>query len=151
MDRRSATPTRFLKPGDVIYVHLTDQMEGTAHRATLEQDSGAQGSLMAIDNTTGDVLAMVGGRDFALSQFNRATQSERQTGSSFKPYVYTTAVEDGAKPDDIIVDGPVSFGSLHAAQLRERLQGRDDADQRLCRIAQYSRRSSWRRGWASTR
>ena len=54
----------FLKPGDVIYVHLTDQMEGTAHRATLEQDSGAQGALMAIDNTTGDVLAMVGGRDY---------------------------------------------------------------------------------------
>jgi penicillin-binding protein 1A len=66
---------------------------------------------MAIDNTTGDVLAMVGGRDFALSQFNRATQAERQTGSSFKPYVYTTAVENGAKPDDIIVDAPVSFGS----------------------------------------
>lgn len=101
----------FLKPGDVIYVHLADGMEGSAHRATLEQDSGAQGALMAIDNSTGDVLAMVGGRDYALSQFNRATQAERQTGSSFKPYVYTTAVEAGAKPDDIIVDAPVSFGS----------------------------------------
>jgi penicillin-binding protein 1A len=101
----------FLKPGDVIYVHLADQVEGSARRATLEQDSGAQGGLMAIDNTTGDVLAMVGGRDYALSQFNRSTQAERQTGSSFKPYVYTTAVEEGAKPDDIIVDAPVSFGS----------------------------------------
>jgi penicillin-binding protein 1A len=86
-------------------------MEGTAHKAALEQDSGAQGSLMAIDNTSGDVLALVGGRDYSLSQFNRATQSERQTGSSFKPYVYTTAIEDGVKPEDIIVDGPVSFGS----------------------------------------
>ena len=100
-----------VKPGDVIYVQLQQGMEGTAHKATLEQDSGAQGSLMAIDNTSGDVLAMVGGRDYSLSQFNRATQSERQTGSSFKPYVYTTAVEDGVKPEDIIVDGPVSFGS----------------------------------------
>ncbi len=99
-----------VKRGDVIYVHLTDAMEGTARRATLEQDSGAQASLMAMDNTTGDVLAMVGGRDYALSQFNRATQAERQTGSSFKPYVYTTAIEEGAKPDDHIVDGPVSFG-----------------------------------------
>ena len=63
------------------------------------------------ETRTGDVLAMVGGRDYALSQFNRATQSERQTGSSFKPYVYTAAVEDGAKPSDTIVDGPVSFGS----------------------------------------
>jgi penicillin-binding protein 1A len=100
-----------VKPGDVIYLHLSDAMEGTSRRATLEQDSGAQGSLMAMDNNTGDVLAMVGGRDYALSQFNRATQSERQTGSSFKPYVYTAAIEDGVKPTDIIVDGPVSFGS----------------------------------------
>jgi len=99
-----------VKPGDVIYVHLSAAMEGKARRATLEQDSGAEGSLMVMDNTTGDVLAMVGGRDYALSQFNRATQAERQTGSSFKPYVYTAAIEDGAKPSDIIVDGPVSFG-----------------------------------------
>jgi len=100
-----------VKPGDILYVHLSDAKEGTIRRASLEQDSGAQGALMAMDNTTGDVLAMVGGRDYAVSQFNRATQAERQTGSSFKPYVYTAAVEDGAKPDDTIVDGPVSFGS----------------------------------------
>ncbi|MGD0892741.1 MAG: PBP1A family penicillin-binding protein [Terracidiphilus sp.] len=100
-----------VKPGDVIYIRLSETMEGIARRASLEQDSGAQGSLLAMDNNTGDVLAMVGGRDYALSQFNRATQSERQTGSSFKPYVYTAAIEDGVKPTDIIVDGPVSFGS----------------------------------------
>jgi len=100
-----------VKPGDVIYIHLTDAVEGIARRAMLEQDSGTQGSLFAMDNTSGDVLAMVGGRDFALSQFNRATQAERQTGSSFKPYVYTTAFEEGAKPTDIIVDAPVSFGT----------------------------------------
>jgi penicillin-binding protein 1A len=102
--------SELVRPGDIIYVHLTDAMIGKERRATLEQDSGAEGSLMAIDNTTGDILAMVGGRDYSLSQFNRATQSERQTGSSFKPYVYTAAIEAGAKPDDIIVDGPVSFG-----------------------------------------
>jgi penicillin-binding protein 1A len=102
--------SELVKPGDIIYVHIGDAMEGKERRATLEQDSGAEGSLMAIDNNTGDVLAMVGGRDYATSQFNRATQSERQTGSSFKPYVYTAAIEAGAKPDDIIVDGPVSFG-----------------------------------------
>ena len=99
-----------VKPGDIIYVHLTSATEGGARRATLEQDSGAQGSLLAMDNTTGDVLAMVGGRDFEISQFNRATQAERQTGSSFKPYVYATAMEQGAKPTDIIVDSPVNFG-----------------------------------------
>jgi penicillin-binding protein 1A len=98
-----------VKPGDIIYVHLADAMEGRERRATLEQDSGAEAALMAMDNSSGDVLAMVGGRDYALSEFNRATQAERQTGSSFKPYVYTAAIEDGVKPDDTIVDGPVSF------------------------------------------
>ena len=100
-----------VKPGDVIYVHLADATESGAERATLEQDSGTQGAVFAMDNTTGDVLAMVGGRDYALSEFNRATQAERQTGSSFKPYVYTTAIEEGAKPDDIVVDAPVTFGT----------------------------------------
>ena len=101
--------TTLVKPGDVVYIHLSDAVEGKERRAALEQDSGTEGALMAVDNTTGDVLAMVGGRDYAMSQFNRATQAERQTGSSFKPYVYTAAVEDGARPDDIIVDSPVSF------------------------------------------
>jgi penicillin-binding protein 1A len=99
-----------VKPGDTIYVRLTAAAESGARRATLEQDSGAQGALLAIDNTGGDVLAMVGGRDYALSVFNRATQAERQTGSSFKPYVYTAAIEDGVKPTDIVVDAPTSFG-----------------------------------------
>jgi penicillin-binding protein 1A len=93
-------------------------------RATLEQDSGAQGSLMAVDNTTGDVLAMVGGRDYALSQFNRATQAQRQTGSSFKPYVYTAAIEDGAKPSDSIVDGPVSFSGYRPHNYENNYKGR---------------------------
>jgi penicillin-binding protein 1A len=98
------------KTGDILYVRLSAATESSARRASLEQDSGAQGALLAVDNTSGDVLAMVGGRDYALSVFNRATQAERQTGSSFKPYVYTAAVEDGVKPTDIIVDGPVRFG-----------------------------------------
>ena len=79
-----------VKPGDIIYLHLNDSTEGGARHATLEQDSGVQGSLMAIDNMSGDVLAMVGGRDFALSQFNRATQAERQTGSSFSRCVHNS-------------------------------------------------------------
>ena len=101
----------FLKPGDIIYVQLSDATIPGLRRASLQQDSGTQGSLLAIDNTTGGILAMVGGRDYALSQFNRATQAERQVGSSFKPYVYATAIEDGVKPTDIVLDTPVSFGS----------------------------------------
>lgn len=98
-----------VKPGDIVYVHLSATNEGNRRRATLEQDSGAQGALLAMDNTSGDVLAMVGGRDFSVSQYNRAIQAERQTGSSFKPYVYTTAIEAGVKPTDTIVDEPVDF------------------------------------------
>ncbi len=103
------TAPEFLKPGDLIYVHLRGG--GSLLGGTLEQDSGAEGSLLAIDNVTGNVLAMVGGRDFNLSQYNRATQAERQVGSAFKPYVYTAAVEQGALPDQTIVDGPTTFGS----------------------------------------
>jgi penicillin-binding protein 1A len=66
---------------------------------------------MAIENSTGDVKALVGGRDFDESKFDRATQALRQVGSSFKPYVYTAAVDKGAKPDDTIVDEPISFPS----------------------------------------
>ena len=101
----------FLKTGDVVYVRIENVLPDGTLKASLQQDSGAQASMMAVDNASGEVLAMVGGRDFALSQFNRATQAQRQVGSSFKPYVYTTAVENGAKPADIIVDGPVSFST----------------------------------------
>jgi penicillin-binding protein 1A len=104
------TADGFLKDGDIIYVHLRE-LDGNLLRGTLEEDSGVQGSLLAMDNATGDVLAMVGGRDFNMSQFNRATQAERQTGSSFKPYVYTAAIEEGASPEQRILDAPTSFGS----------------------------------------
>ncbi len=99
----------FLKVGDLIYVKLTSIEPGGLGKARLEEDSGAQGSMMAVDNSNGEVIAMVGGRDFALSQFNRATQSQRQVGSSFKIYDYTAVMEAGMKPSDIVVDGPVSF------------------------------------------
>ena len=102
----------FLHPGDIIYVHITPSADSNlVLHAVLEQDSGVQGSMMAVDNASGEVMAMVGGRDFNLSQFNRATQAERQTGSSFKPYVYTTAVDEGSRPEEIIVDAPVTFST----------------------------------------
>lgn len=104
------TATQFLHLGDIIYVHITGEDNGTL-QATLEEDTGAQGALMAIDNSTGNVLALVGGRDFNLSQFDRATQAQRQVGSSFKPYVYTAALESGLRPDSLVLDAPARFGS----------------------------------------
>jgi penicillin-binding protein 1A len=98
-----------LKAGDICYVRiLTLGANGAAH-VSLEQDSGAQGSLLAIDNATGGIKALVGGRDFNDSKFDRATQAMRQVGSSFKPYVYTTVIDQGASPDDTILDEPISF------------------------------------------
>ena len=104
-----ARANEIAKPGDVVYVKVTSAAPGEALHVVLEQDSGVQSSLMAIDNANGEVLAMVGGRDFALSQFNRATQAERQVGSSFKPYVYTAAMEAGMKPYDTVLDTPTTF------------------------------------------
>jgi len=98
-----------LHVGDVVYVKVLAWDAGGKAHVTLEQDSGAEGALVAIDNATGDVKAMVGGRDFNLSKFDRATQALRQVGSSFKPYVYTAAIDQGASPDDTIVDAPTTF------------------------------------------
>jgi penicillin-binding protein 1A len=98
-----------LKPGDICYVRILALGTNGAAKVSLEQDSGAQGSLLAIDNTTGGIKAMVGGRDFNESKFDRVTQSLRQVGSSFKPYVYATVIDGGASPDDTILDEPVSF------------------------------------------
>ena len=98
-----------LKPGDIVYVKVQSL---SPLRVTLEQDSGAEGSLICLDNATGEIKAMVGGRDFNESKFNRTTQALRQVGSSFKPYVYTAAIDQGAKPEDTILDAGVTFQTV---------------------------------------
>lgn len=95
--------------GDLAYVKILLLTPDGKARVSLEQDSGTQGALVALDNATGEIKAMVGGRDFNDSKFNRATQALRQVGSSFKPYVYTAAIDNGASPDDPILDAPVTF------------------------------------------
>jgi len=100
---------QLLAPGDVAYVKVLSLEADNQARVALEQDSGVQGALVAIDNATGDIKAMVGGRDFDTSKFNHATQAQRQVGSSFKPYVYTAAIDQGATPDDVVLDAPVTF------------------------------------------
>ena len=99
---------QFLTRGDLVYVKILE-LNGTQSRVSLEQESGVQGALLALDNSTGDVKAMVGGRSFEQSKFNRATQALRQVGSSFKPYIYTAAIDQGMTPDDTVLDAPVSF------------------------------------------
>src|SRR5215475_15566515 len=104
-------PRKILTPGDIIYVKVLALNSDGSARVSLEQNSGVQGALLAIDNATGDIKAMVGGRDYDESKFNRATQARRQSGSSFKPFVYTAAVDQGAEPDDMILDAPTTFNS----------------------------------------
>ena len=74
---------------------------------TLDYVPYVQGALLAVDATTGGILAMVGGRDFRESPFNRATQAPRQPGSGFKPFVYTAAIDGGFSPADTIMDAPL--------------------------------------------
>src|SRR4029077_20491340 len=97
------------KLGDLCYVKVLSLGDNGAAHVSLEQDSGAQGALVAIDNVTGEIKALVGGRDFNESKFNRATQALRQVASSLKPYVYTAAIDQGASPDDTILDAPITF------------------------------------------
>ena len=105
---RYTSPQQFLTRGDLVYVKILE-LNGTQSRVSLEPESGVQGALLALDNSTGDVKAMVGGRSFEESKFNRATQALRQVGSSFKPYIYTAAIDEGMTPDDTVLDAPVSF------------------------------------------
>jgi len=95
-------------PGDVD-LFLIKEVKGTTAKATLDQDPDVQGAVLAIDNSTGEIKAMVGGYDWTESKYNRAVQAERQVGSSFKVYVYSQAIMDGTSPFDTVVDAPVSY------------------------------------------
>src|SRR2546425_12328903 len=99
--------SELLKVGDLAQVHIEDLKDGVA-RVRLEQLPAAQAALVAIDNSTGEIKAMVGGYSFDESKFNRATQAVRQVGSSFKVYVYSDAVENSATPFDTVLDAPVT-------------------------------------------
>ena len=104
------SPKQILTVGDLVCVSVKE-VSGFTVRAQLEQVPAAQGALLAIDNATGEIKAMVGGYDFEESKFNRATQALRQTGSSFKVYVYADALQAGMNPFDTVVDEPVTFRS----------------------------------------
>jgi penicillin-binding protein 1A len=99
-----------LKPGDLAVVRI-EKLTGDTATVQLEQQPTAQAALLAIDNATGEIKAMVGGYDFRQSKFNRTVQAMRQTGSSFKVYVYADALEQGANPFDTVLDEPVTFQS----------------------------------------
>ncbi|PTM98924.1 penicillin-binding protein 1A [Mycoplana dimorpha] len=105
-DRKTAkSPEGVLSPGDVVYVEPTEK----AGNYRLRQPPRVQGGLVAMDPHTGRVLAMVGGFSYAQSEFNRATQAMRQPGSSFKPFVYAAALDNGYTPASVIMDAPIEI------------------------------------------
>lgn len=113
-------PAARFKVGDVVEVAVKTASAGPDDTKkptldpsrlyfTLEQTPEVEGALFSYDPPTGDVLAMIGGYDFKKSEFNRAMQALRQPGSSFKPFIYTSALIKGYKPDTIVNDAPISF------------------------------------------
>jgi penicillin-binding protein 1A len=95
-----------LAPGDVVYVQESDVAPGTYELRQIPKVSGA---LVAMDPYTGRVLALVGGFSFAQSEFNRATQAWRQPGSSFKPFLYAAALDNGYTPSSVVMDAPLEI------------------------------------------
>jgi penicillin-binding protein 1A len=110
---KGRTPTavsQVLAPGDVIYVDpLYKEGNPVEGQYRLEQIPEVSGAMVVMDPWTGRVLAMVGGFSFDQSQFNRATQAYRQPGSSFKPIVYSAALDNGYTPSTVVIDAPIEI------------------------------------------
>jgi penicillin-binding protein 1A len=106
---RKTSPADLFKAGDLVEVEVRTFKDGMPDTLGLEQAPLIEGALLAIDNRTGQIRAMVGGYSFARSKFNRATQARRQVGSSFKPFIYTTAIDRGFTPVSVFIDEPVSY------------------------------------------
>ncbi len=103
-------PSQVFKPGDVILVKLlNDSAKDNDLEFTLDQEPVVESALLSIEAETGHVKAMIGGRDYKNSQFNRAYQSRRQPGSAFKPIVYAAALDKGYTAASIIMDSPIVF------------------------------------------
>ncbi|MBY5411246.1 penicillin-binding protein 1A [Rhizobium leguminosarum] len=107
--KSTKSPVGAVAPGDVVYVEKLGDDASTSYR--LRQPPKVQGGLVAMDPKTGRVLAMVGGFSYGQSEFNRATQAMRQPGSSFKPFVYAAAMDNGYTPASVIMDAPIEIVS----------------------------------------
>lgn len=102
----SSRAARMFRSGDIIRVRLAKPIDESTWQTVLEQDPGMEGALMAMAPDTGRVVCMVGGRNFEKSQFNRCTQALRQPGSSFKPIIYSAALDKGYTQSSVLIDSP---------------------------------------------
>lgn len=128
-----------VSPGDVVWVSLAPRREaapkkgskktvpaesldntpvkGVAVELLLQQEPLVQGAIVSIEPQSGDVVALIGGYQFGESHFNRATQSRRQPGSSFKPIVYSTALDNGFTPTSSVLDAPIEYVNPATGQI----------------------------------
>ncbi len=145
--RRTSAAALF-KVGDLIEVNVRALEGRRPTELTLEQPPAVEGALVAIDNRTGQIRAMVGGFSFARSKFNRATQARRQVGSLFKPFVFTAAIDRGFTSVSTFIDEPVSYEAgpnqppYRPLNYDRKYRGPRDASARARTIAQHSRRES---------
>ena len=102
-----ANPAAALAVGDVVLVHPLAAAAKGGPQFSLWQIPEVSGALVALDPHTGRVLAETGGFSYAISQFDRATQAQRQTGSAIKPFVYLAALDHGFTPSTLVLDGPL--------------------------------------------
>ena len=110
---KPTTVAEVLKPGDVVGFRRTAEA-----RQRLAQIPEAQGAFVALDPFDGAIVALNGGLDFGLNNFNRATQARRQPGSAFKPFVYSAAFENGYTPATVVLDAPPDVGWPSGARAR---------------------------------
>jgi penicillin-binding protein 1A len=108
--KKAQVAADLLEVGDVVLVRrMTADSDGSFIRWTLRQVPEVQGGFMVMDVNSGRVIAIQGGFSYQYSVFNRATQAKRQPGSSFKPFVYASALDSGYTPATIVVDAPIEI------------------------------------------
>jgi penicillin-binding protein 1A len=124
---RTRAPLVQVRVGDVVDVRIVEL--GTAfearYRVAILPRNVVQAALLCMDVRTGEIKAMVGGRDFKSSEFNRATQAKRQPGSAFKPLIYTAAFDKGLTAATVMVDEPISFSDPVRGEWRPRNSDRE--------------------------
>ncbi|MGB8507671.1 MAG: PBP1A family penicillin-binding protein [Pyrinomonadaceae bacterium] len=112
MGRSNHQPKAEFKVGDITEFKIKE-VDENGHRLKVElsQIPAVQGAMMTINSKNGEIVTMIGGYDFTTNKFNNATQAYRQTGSCFKPFVYTAAVEWGMTPDSVLSGAPIKRGN----------------------------------------
>ncbi|MFQ5744192.1 MAG: penicillin-binding transpeptidase domain-containing protein, partial [Acidobacteriota bacterium] len=105
-----------MKEGDLVSVWIRSINDDGGFAVDLDQEPELQGAVLVLENGTGEVKAMVGGRHFDNSEFNRAKQAKRQTGSAFKPFVYAAALRNGWTASNLLLDQPTTFQDASSRQ-----------------------------------